>query len=551
MAFTPSSTIYLCQVPFDNTYKNQVYFSSASQQREYFSLMVKKTFSNYLTVRECLPDGGTRSIVRVEANIDELRSLGVNYMYYQNANHGTKYFYAFVTELIYVNDGLTKLVVETDVYQTWLFDVTLLRSFVVREHSETDRIGDNLVPEKFDIKDYTYSALQKAGVLDTFGYLIGSSAGRTEEDETSRGRLNSGIYQGLYFYYFESPNEVNSCLNDIEGRKGESVQFITFIPKMCLGTASVADNGLVGSTTNPAERTISVAIEEANYSFDGYTPKNNKLFTAPFFQIMVTNHNGEQGLYPIEDFENREAIKFKLYGDISASPSVTLMPMSYKGVGYLNDFGISISAFPQCSFNSDTFKLWLAKNSAVLKEKAASAVTTAGMMALPALLALAGGPAGLAVAGAGSALTAGQAMSLMGAGAHLSNTIFGTIAQVESASHEPNRAVMGNTSTNLLTAIEQNDFDIMIQRIKKHYAQTLDDYFTMFGYQTNRVKVPNVSSRPRFNYVQTQGVNIVGGIPNDDMQVLKAIYDNGVTLWKPYVTMCDYSKDNSPDAIVG
>ena len=88
--------------------------------------------------------------------------------------------------------------------------------------------------------------------------------------------------------------------------------------------------------------------------------------------------------------------------------------------------------------------------------------------------------------------------------------------------------------------------NFLIQKIRKHHAQTVDDYFTMYGYQTNRVKVPNVSSRPYFNYVQTIDVNIKGGIPADQMERLKAVYNNGVTLWKSTATIGDYSVDNSP-----
>ena len=36
---------------------------------------------------------------------------------------------------------------EFDAMQTWFFDYTVNTSFEVREHSLTDAIGDNLVPE--------------------------------------------------------------------------------------------------------------------------------------------------------------------------------------------------------------------------------------------------------------------------------------------------------------------------------------------------------------------------------------------------------------------
>ena len=80
MAFNPNSTIYLCNVPIDNTYTHQLYFASIAKQNEYFLTRVQKTFANYLTVRKTLPDGSLQSSVKVGANIDDLQNC--NYMYY-------------------------------------------------------------------------------------------------------------------------------------------------------------------------------------------------------------------------------------------------------------------------------------------------------------------------------------------------------------------------------------------------------------------------------------------------------------------------------------
>ena len=33
----------------------------------------------------------------------------------------------------YINDGMTEILIQTDVYQTWQFDITFKESFVERE----------------------------------------------------------------------------------------------------------------------------------------------------------------------------------------------------------------------------------------------------------------------------------------------------------------------------------------------------------------------------------------------------------------------------------
>lgn len=518
MAFAPSSTIYLCSVPFDNTYKHQYYISNQTAQYSFFSKKAKHILSDYYTIRETLPDGGNRTLVKVSLNIDTLLADGINYVFWCNANHGGRNYFAFVTDLIYVNEGTTKLVLETDVYQTWAYDIILRQSFVVRQHTRTDAIGDNLVPEKIGAEDYSYSSLTKAGALDEFGYLIASSAPRAEGDGVGRGRLMSGIYQGLYFYYLKSPNEVNSCLDDIEAQKGDSVQFIALIPRFCLGNASVSNNGFVSSTLEPAQREISVTLDEADYTFEGYTPKNNKLFTSPYFSLMVTNNNGEEAIYPFECFETYGTAKFRMYGDISATPSVTLIPKDYRGYGCLADFGINLTSFPQSSFNSDSFKLWLAKNAGK------NALSVASTLAVSAL----SGPAG--------------AIGLVGAAYQTAQIIGNTW----SASHEPNKAHIGNTNSNLLTAIEQNDYNFLVRKVRRHHAEVIDNYFTMYGYQINRVQTPERNTRKYYCYVQTKDVNIEGDIPADHMARLKAIFDNGITFWQTNATIGNYSADNTP-----
>lgn len=536
MAFNPTSTIYLCNVDFDSTYKNIRDFASRTAQIEWFEGKVRKTLSDYTTVREALPDGGIRSKVRVDENIDALRALPCNYMYYQNPNHGHRYFFAFITDLIYKNEGTTEIVFETDVWQTWQFDIEFKHSYVEREHSVSDGYFNNLVPEPFNFQDFRYESAASSP-LGNWGYLIASSERLTGEDATdeglvTRGRAMSGIYQGLYFYYFTGEtvtSKINNLLDSLDENGLEAVQFITLIPQFNIGISGVFDDGYVQSTNNPAERTIYINnfIDAGLTKFGSYTPKNKKLFSFPFFALCVSNHNGEQAEYRYEDFADRSDVQFKMYGDISANPSVTIIPKNYKGLELDYDNGISITGFPQCSFNSDTYKLWVAKN------QFGNAVSTIANVAQ-----VGGGIASI-VTGAGA--VAGASMIASGVSGVLS-----TINTGIQASKEPNRITIGGNKTNLVTAMGQNNFVFTYRKIKQGDAETIDNFFTMYGYQTNRMKVPNLSSRPYFNYVKTVDVNIIGAIPNDDMEAVKGIFNKGVTVWRSGATVGNYDVDNSP-----
>lgn len=81
--------------------------------------------------------------------------------------------------------------------------------------------------------------------------------------------------------------------------------------------------------------------------------------------------------------------------------------------------------------------------------------------------------------------------------------------------------------------------------IKKEYAEIIDNYFTMYGYKVNTLKIPNLKNRPNWNYVKTIDVNIIGDIPQNHLQTIKNMFNNGVTLWHNPSTFLDYSQNNS------
>ena len=67
----------------------------------------------------------------------------------------------------------------------------------------------------------------------------------------------------------------------------------------------------------------------------------------------------------------------------------------------------------------------------------------------------------------------------------------------------------------------------------------------MFGYKTNLVKMPNLTGRQNWNYVKTIDANIIGNIPQNDIELLKSIFNSGVTIWHNPNNFLDYTKSNN------
>lgn len=188
--------------------------------------------------------------------------------------------------------------------------------------------------------------------------------------------------------------------------------------------------------------------------------------------------------------------------------------------------GIIGGKFPTLNWSNDEFVNWLTQNSVNIGLGVASAGITilggVGMMAT----------GGGALAGAG-ALVSG-AMS-----------IANQVGAVYQHSLQPNSA-RGNTNGGDINVCDhKNGFFFYNYSIKAEYARVIDDYFSMFGYKVNRVKTPNITGRQNWNYVKTIDCNFDGNIPQVDLNVIRAMFNNGVTLWHNPQTIYNYGYSNN------
>lgn len=481
---TPITSVKILKnVPLDSTYKDTLDFSSVSAQTSYFTGKTKYTFTNLTPIR-------LQNTIRVPVVADNLYDC--NYIAFQNANFYNKWFYAFITGIRFVNINMSEIEFELDVMQTWWFDFTVKPSFVEREHVNNDAIGANLVEENLEIGEYIFTNHVKAGVSNSSIVVVASTV-----DETGAavdGGYYGGVYSGVKFFKFTAA-QANDFIKKLTDANKSSA-----IVSIFMGS----NDFLAEQGRPPATKEISIA--KVTGSINDYIPKNNKLFTYPYNFLYCINTNGNTANFRYEFFDTPDCT-FGLIGETSCNPQVTLLPYSYKlsGQGNLNEKMV-LNGFPQCAYNIDSFKAWLAQNGS----------TTA-----------------LSVLGSSAALVTGAVVSGgIGAVAAIAGItgIFSTMAQVRAQSAKPPQANGASGSGNTF-AYGQLDFHFYTAQITAQYAQQIDDYFSMFGYAVHRVKVPNITGRPSWNYVKTIDVKIVGSVPFDDMNRIRSIFDNGVTFW--------------------
>ena len=503
MYIEPNTTIRLLKnCPLDTTYEHTIYFASESAQISYFKGLTKYALTNQTYQRV------QRGKMRVAYKAEDLYDC--NYLMFQNSSFGSKWFYAFIKSVEYVNNVTSEIEFEIDVMQTWFFDYDLEMCFVEREHSATDNIGENLVPENLETGEYVSDDFDGSGALG--GKSIVVAATFNEEYKNVSGAYYCGLFSGLYYNVF--PNTTDGAIACAEfisgaGSKTDGIVSVFLMP-----------TSMVGNILDGA-KTYDVVKPKNLNAIGNYTNiKNKKLFTYPYNFLYVTNLQGNHAVYPYEYFSGNECT-FVITGDMSCNPQVILAPQNYKGVATNYDEKIVLSGFPQLSFNTDSFKAWLAQNGASLGVNAFStAIQTAGVATTVGASVAAATPIGAGIA------------------------IASVVAPVIQHSFMPRQA-HGGAGSQTLAAVGLLDFAFMHKHITPEFARIIDDYFTKHGYATHRVKVPNRNVRPYWTYTKTIGCEITGSIPCDDARKICDIYDRGITFWKSGANVGNYNLDNS------
>lgn len=108
----------------DNDYNHVPLFTSVENQSLYFAQRRVKTLDDYMYQRK------NNLVFNIDMSLEEIEN--VNYLITLNENN-KKYFY-FIVDKEYINDGVTKVYLQLDVMQTYMFDIKFNECFIEREH---------------------------------------------------------------------------------------------------------------------------------------------------------------------------------------------------------------------------------------------------------------------------------------------------------------------------------------------------------------------------------------------------------------------------------
>jgi hypothetical protein len=530
------TNVKLLNVPLESDSLHTLYFTSESNQQSYFSSKVVDgcNFTEFSYQRK-------DSIIRVPLQYDSLISKGVNYVMYQNKAFSNKWFYAFIKDIIFVSNGRSDLVIETDVIQTWFFDYTIKPSFVEREHVDNDTIGAHTLPENLETGDYIVKS-QVDSKIGTAHLVIACTWDPLKHQECS-GFVN-GVYHGVGYFLIKEWVNTELTIRSFLGAlatdgKNDAITGMFMVPDTLTNYNNIEWDSFENPSTdliytqfkrikldyNTSTNLGDMVIQKETSDINGYTPRNKKLFTFPYQYLLCSNNAGGNGIYKYEYF-SASPFSFGIEGAISPGCSIRTFPKYYKGIAMNNEEGLNGAKYPVCSYNTDVYTNWLTQNA-----------VNVGVSVASSALQVIGGVGAMAT-GAGAGVGAG--MVLNGA-----LGIASSLGQVYQHSLIPPQAEGNLNCGDVTYGMGKTEFTFYKMQIKKEYAQIIDKYFDMYGYKVNIVKTPNKAHRSRYWYTKTIDVNIDGAIPNMDMQKIKDCYNRGITFWRNDKEIQDYSLSNT------
>ena len=557
-AIAPNTTIYAINVPLVPFGEDTILFSTLDQQRQYFYDRKVTILTNYTYQRE---HRNSLKATDPDGLIDKC-----NYLMFVNESYENKRMYAWITNVNWINNETCEIEYEIDYVQTFLFDIYnrsasvnhLPTTWVERQHGYTDVLGDNIQPENVYLGEYEFNnSLTKKIDLGKGSVIFGVS--------NTTGQILDNIYSGIRLYCFDLDNVTHeSQLRQFiqDHATPDDILFAYMIPTLIISDAyTISSEQSTGYPYISAKRvnskTYQVYPNIQQVNLNGYVPKNKKLLTYPYNYLMVSDGNGNDLKLRYEFFQQPSTYGINIQLEYVASPSplIKVYPFLYKRQASnvpAKTECLTITGFPLVSWAYDAFKQWLARSFTSNIIKAATTAVGAAVAysigipaagpILPITLAGKEGPMGRDLTAQNRYKTQAKQAGLI-AGA---NTVGNMLSQGYQASIHGD--ISNGTYTNSGSDFATGSCAIWSAAVSVNAqcAETIDNYFTLYGYAQNKLMQPNPEARMYYTYIKTSNLNVMGAMPIEAKTQISDRFNNGIRFWRDFTHFLDYTVTNSP-----
>lgn len=329
------------------------------------------------------------------------------------------------------------------------------------------------------------------------------------------------------------------------------------------------DTGSITKPTNPYSWTEGV--------------KNQKTLTYPFCFVNISNQLGNELTLKYENSNNKGTISYDATCDANINGAMYLCAKDYNGISGVNlDYSLQSMNYPTLPLVIDSYDSYLAANRNTIAnsknyiendynfQKSQLTAQYDVNRAITSANDLFSGVRNLM--GSGGASLGGTAANLLTnmAGSEVSHQLSmyninasETLAQAANdytaeKARDSIKASLADTANlpdkycgryipNMLLCHDKWGFIYKKMCATPEELKSIDNYFTRYGYKVNTFAVPNLIHRLKFDYKKIIDINFTCEASAGSINTLKAIFNNGVTIWHTSNTaeLFDYTINNS------
>lgn len=573
----------------DNSYTNTIDFDNIGQQAAYFNGLINNEL-------ETPQFNFIKSTFEIKVNLNYFALINANYcMFDSYINTTNKRFYAFILRVEYVNTNTTKLFIEIDVIQSYMFEYSFYDCYIDREHRDrfiNNNINYSYTDEALNYgKEYEATApvelIEPASEFPTGAphdtvrqalfYVMIKSKSPLDSLSTVQPTQENGVNTNIYCYY------VPVIMEDNTGASEYKIQFRSKLGENFSYWRCATRYDIVEISENPNILSISYSrypICAISVTYDSV----NKLYTF----IIDDDHPNIiwNSYYKAYDSETAPRYVLSIYGFINtglkiytndntaqatpptaaaiANPptqdnEIKLKQNPYKY--YSIQYGDEFFNFSNDEIHTDGFILKLFQsmgmnNAAILKvigingkyENVLKHKTVILNFEMPlrtdawknymqthkeTLRTGALVKIGTTAAQiAGGAVTGAFGLAQGVSGAiSTAASILNDNIKYEDIKQTPDDIKQTNGDLAAQNLLTGLYFRFIEFNIRPQFKQKLFIFFMRYGYKSGEFKTPDTRSRVIYNYIKMLECNINSDLNNEILNKLNSIYLQGVTLW--------------------
>lgn len=370
--WTPGTEVGLCNIPWNNDYRDVVRFDSRTALNTYIDDKIAEgvTLNELSYVKPNTP-------IRIPLPYNKV--IGYNYLRASNpvqpieGDRFKRYFY-FITDVRYIAPNTTEIVIQLDVFQTFIYDVQFGNCYIERGHIGIANVNNFFnngrdyltVPEGLDIgNEYVINASNTASVdlyaenpnrshstaETNYSILAVSTVNLTADPgtiaepklTTAGGSSVHKIPSGASIYGWETTAKFKSWLNKMSSKPWvtQGILSVTVVPNLNryetgsgqiywpaddnpINIDQITETNVFKGISYTVKRQFGAVNEPWRDAAREFIPERyqhlNKFFTFPYMVIEWTNYTG-----------NNLVLKPEFYGaDHIVTETISLVPPNVK-----------------------------------------------------------------------------------------------------------------------------------------------------------------------------------------------------------------------------